>query len=204
MCTIDCLTPMCSTDCLMSLPHTYGKALFFIYMLAWGSYFLSYYFIWKWKSCLWRYTISTLLSRNWPCRTQVDSLRQLLLTTHQTPWAIWPLFTWCHISYCGLWTHGSWQSCFIGKDIREIDKTTETLPKQRNLWCKIETRISHILPDPATPTVAAPAPIYLAAWSISCRTALVWKFVHVTAAGLTVALVIYNFSDTNTQKHQEL
>ena len=30
-------------------------------------------------------------------------------------------------------------------------------------------------PDPATPTVAAPAPMYLAAWSMSCRVALVWN-----------------------------
>lgn len=33
-----------------------------------------------------------------------------------------------------------------------------------------------VLPDPATPTVAAPAPINLAAESISLVTAEVWKF----------------------------
>jgi len=30
-------------------------------------------------------------------------------------------------------------------------------------------------PDPATPTVAAPAPMYFAAWSMSFRTAPVWN-----------------------------
>ena len=35
--------------------------------------------------------------------------------------------------------------------------------------------MSSFLPDPATPTVAAPAPIYLAAWSISLWVALVWN-----------------------------
>lgn len=35
-------------------------------------------------------------------------------------------------------------------------------------------------PDPATPTVAAPAPINLAAVSMSLLTALVWKVLSVT------------------------
>ena len=38
------------------------------------------------------------------------------------------------------------------------------------------SRLQSYAPDPATPTVAAPAPMYLAAWSMSCRDADVWNW----------------------------
>ena len=47
--------------------------------------------------------------------------------------------------------------------------------------CSIRVVFHHLniyslsIPDPATPTVAAPAPMYLAAESMSMARALVWK-----------------------------
>jgi len=46
-------------------------------------------------------------------------------------------------------------------------------------------------PDPATPTVAAPAPMYLAAWSMSLLTALVWMLrIWLTREGDEVRLAL--------------
>ncbi len=40
---------------------------------------------------------------------------------------------------------------------------------------ELSNTFTHYIPDPAAPTVAAPAPMYLAAVSISLCVALVWN-----------------------------
>jgi hypothetical protein len=48
---------------------------------------------------------------------------------------------------------------------------------------KLPNTVPMPAPDPATPTVAAPAPINLAAVSMSLETALVWNSRRATCSG---------------------
>lgn len=63
----------------------------------------------------------------------------------------------------------NWDWCYVGI---HTDKTKHVKSIKQKLNC---TKIKGHLPEPATPTVAAPAPMNLAAESMSFVTAVVWK-----------------------------